>query len=217
MANTVNPKFKIQPGMKLLVLHAPADHKKQLGTLPAGATISDKVKDPDQIHWFVQNKAILEKELKKVLALLKPGISLWIYYPKRTSGIQTDLSRDHGWEKLLEPVNSIKWVTLISFNDTWSAFLCRIQDRTTEKKPAVREILNWIDPVKKTVKIPHDLKDALRKNKTVQAYFDSLAYSHRKEYVEWIVTAKKEETRISRIKGTIERLEKKWKNPSDNQ
>ncbi len=35
----------------------------------------------------------------------------------------------------------------------------------------------------------------------------------KKEYIEWIVTAKREETRIQRIDGTIERLVKGWKNP----
>ncbi len=35
----------------------------------------------------------------------------------------------------------------------------------------------------------------------------------KKEYVEWIITAKREETRKERLKGTVERLEKEWKNP----
>jgi uncharacterized protein YdeI (YjbR/CyaY-like superfamily) len=63
------------------------------------------------------------------------------------------------------------------------------------------------------VKIPEDLSNALKKSKKIAAYFDSLAFSHKKEYIEWIVTAKREETRKDRIKGTIERLSKQWKNP----
>lgn len=210
-------KLKIRPGMKLLVLHAPDEFSKVLGPLPEGVKIMTRGQDPDQIHWFVLNKSAMEKELDKVLALLVPGRTIWIYYPKATSKIQTDLSRDKGWEKLLQPKNKIRWVTLISFNDTWSAFACRLEDRKPQKADPEREIFKWIDPVKKTVRLPHDLTDALRKDKTVKAYFESLSYSHRKEYVEWIVTAKKEETRRSRIDGTIERLRKKWKNPANNQ
>ena len=39
--------------------------------------------------------------------------------------------------------------------------------------------------------------------------------TNRKEYVEWIVNAKREETRTQRIKDTIERLGKEWKNPAN--
>ncbi|RYF90014.1 MAG: antitermination protein NusB, partial [Chitinophagaceae bacterium] len=45
------------------------------------------------------------------------------------------------------------------------------------------------------------------------SFFDSLSFTNKKEYIEWIVTAKREETRTERIAGTIERLAKKWKNP----
>lgn len=217
MPSPLISRLKIKPGMKLLTIHAPADFLSTIGTLPEGTVAGNRLAAPDQIHWFVLNKTAMEKELKKVLGYLAPGRTLWIYYPKATSKIQTDLSRDKGWEKLLDPRNRISWITLISLNDTWSAFACRLQDEKAVKKSPEREILKWIDPAKKTVRIPHDLKDALRKHKPVQAYFDSLAYSHRKEYVEWIVTAKKPETRLARIEGTIDRLQKKWKNPANNQ
>ena len=61
--------------------------------------------------------------------------------------------------------------------------------------------------------MPDELTAALKKNKKISDYFHSLAFSHKKEYIEWIVTAKKDETKMKRVEGTIERLEKKWKNP----
>lgn len=60
----------------------------------------------------------------------------------------------------------------------------------------------------KTVTIPDDFKKLLLKNKLV-AYFENLAYSHRKEYVMWIEDAKKEETRIKRLTTAIEKLKAK--------
>jgi uncharacterized protein YdeI (YjbR/CyaY-like superfamily) len=87
------------------------------------------------------------------------------------------------------------------------------KDAKKEAAPKKREIFDWIDSAKKIVRVPDDLQAALKKNKKVDAYFNSLAFSHRKEYVEWIVTAKREETRAERVKGTIERLAKQWKNP----
>ena len=46
-----------------------------------------------------------------------------------------------------------------------------------------------------------------------KTFFETLSFTNKKEYVEWIVTAKREETRNNRIEGTIERLLKGWKNP----
>jgi uncharacterized protein YdeI (YjbR/CyaY-like superfamily) len=52
--------------------------------------------------------------------------------------------------------------------------------------------------------IPSYFKTALAKNKRAQAVFDSLAPSHKKEYIEWITEAKTEDTRERRLKQAIE-------------
>ncbi|MFI5133823.1 MAG: hypothetical protein ACHQEB_05775, partial [Chitinophagales bacterium] len=93
-------KLKIKEGFTLLTINAPTDFKKNIGSLPAGTKILDKTKDYDQVHWFVMNKAQMDKELNEVLKLLKDDVVLWIYYPKGTSKIQTDLTRDKGWDSL---------------------------------------------------------------------------------------------------------------------
>jgi uncharacterized protein YdeI (YjbR/CyaY-like superfamily) len=56
---------------------------------------------------------------------------------------------------------------------------------------------------KKTLVIPPDLRAALKRNRKAQATFDNFSYSHRKEYVEWITEAKREETRTKRLESTI--------------
>lgn len=140
--------------------------------------------------------------------------TLWIFYPKGISGIQTDLTRDKGWEKLL--AHDLKWISLISFDNTWSTFGMRQKseaDVKKEAKPVRREIFDWIDPVKKIVRLPEDFAAMLKKKKKEEVFFNSLSFTNRKEYVEWIVTAKREETRMERVKGSIERLGKQWKNP----
>lgn len=60
----------------------------------------------------------------------------------------------------------------------------------------------------KTVVIPADVKKSFKTAK-VLSYFESLAYSHRKEYMMWINDAKKEETRLRRITQAIEKLSSK--------
>ena len=56
--------------------------------------------------------------------------------------------------------------------------------------------------------VPDYLTAALRKNKKAQATFAGSSYSHKKEYVQWINEAKREETRERRIAATIKWLSK---------
>jgi hypothetical protein len=75
------------------------------------------------VQVFVKSKAELAKLTPKVLRALKPESLLWISFPKGTSKIQTDLTRDKGWEAVQQ--GDLKWVNLISVNETWSAFALR--------------------------------------------------------------------------------------------
>jgi len=63
-----------------------------------------------------------------------------------------------------------------------------------------------IDPEARTVAVPDDLNAALDAHAEARARFDKLSYSHQKEYVEWIESAKKEETRQKRITSAIEKI-----------
>lgn len=64
------------------------------------------------------------------------------------------------------------------------------------------------DTEPRLIEIPPDLARALRKNKAAGTYFYSLAYSHQREYANYILEAKKEATRLGRVAKTIEALEK---------
>ena len=63
------------------------------------------------------------------------------------------------------------------------------------------------------VEIPPDLQQALVANPNEEAYFNGLAYSHRKEYVWWINEAKRDQTRQERIRRTIEMLKQGIREP----
>ncbi len=217
MPTAIVDKLKIKKDYTLLTINAPDTFKKGLGKLPAGVVITNSGKEYNQVHWFVYNKAQLEKELSKLMKLVKDDVIIWVYYPKGSSKIQTDLTRDKGWDCLLKESDKLTWISLISFDDTWSVFGFRAKNEADKKKDAKpkeeREIFKWVNPATKEVKLPADFSTALKKNKKEAAYFDSLSFTNKKEYIEWIVTAKREETRKERVDGTIERLGKQWKNP----
>ena len=64
------------------------------------------------------------------------------------------------------------------------------------------------DTAPRVVEVPPELAKALKKEKAARAYFESLAYSHQREYVGYITEAKKEETRERRAAQTVEMLKK---------
>jgi len=59
------------------------------------------------------------------------------------------------------------------------------------------------DTAPREVEVPADFRQALGAHPASAAFFDGLAYSHRREYVRWIEDAKREETRRSRIEKAI--------------
>jgi uncharacterized protein YdeI (YjbR/CyaY-like superfamily) len=62
-------------------------------------------------------------------------------------------------------------------------------------------------PAKPPATVPPALEAALRKSKKARAHFAGLPPSHKREYIEWINEAKKDETRDKRIERTIAQLE----------
>lgn len=54
--------------------------------------------------------------------------------------------------------------------------------------------------------VPADLQKALAKNNRAKQSFDNFSYSHRKEYIEWLTSAKRDETRTKRLATAVEWL-----------
>jgi len=67
------------------------------------------------------------------------------------------------------------------------------------------------DTEPRVVEIPPELAKALKKEKAAAEYFNSLAYSHKREYVGFITEAKRQETRERRVVKTVEKLKEAGK------
>jgi hypothetical protein len=216
--NPLIKKLRIKEHSTIVALHAPKNYEATLDPLPEGTIVKYKLsKSNDFVHLFVQDKAELELELPKVLSVLAPEAILCIFYPKQSSGMQTDLTRDNGWEIL----NGLpmQWLSLVSFDTQWSVFMMRNTPPKEKRSSAVADYHDnreqYADPATKTVIVPEDLAAAFKEHRQAKAAYEALAYSHRKEYVLWIVGAKREETRQGRVLKTIAMLEQAKKNPAD--
>jgi hypothetical protein len=63
-----------------------------------------------------------------------------------------------------------------------------------------------LDTAPREMKAPGDLAAALAASPEAEAFFDSLSFSHKRSYVDWIVGAKKDETRERRVAQAVELL-----------
>jgi hypothetical protein len=123
-AATLARKMKIKPGQRLAIIHAPDGYLDELGPLPADTELSHELTGTfDWVQIFVRSKAELDALVPQLAGALKPSSLLWITFPKGSSKMQTNLTRDVGWEALQQA--DLKWITLISVNPTWSAFSLR--------------------------------------------------------------------------------------------
>jgi hypothetical protein len=71
------------------------------------------------------------------------------------------------------------------------------------------------DLEERTLEVPGDLQKLFDKKRKAAEFFNKLSYTNRKEYVLWITSAKRPETRENRLLKTIEKLQLGLRNPTD--
>jgi hypothetical protein len=123
-ANPIAKKLGIKPGMRVLIVDAPPGYLKLLAPLPEGVTISSIQKG---MHSFVQIFATSLSKISSVAPVLSvlaaPDALVWIAYPKKTSGIESDLSRDIVCAAMKEA--GWRAVSIVSIDDVWSTLRFR--------------------------------------------------------------------------------------------
>ncbi|GAB4324501.1 MAG: YdeI/OmpD-associated family protein [Bacteroidales bacterium] len=203
MDKTIVKKLRL-PDDKCLIISCPATHEELFRR--SGTEFTDRL--PQEGEWeyiqiFVKSIDELKKQLHALLRLYRPGKLLWIAYPKKSSGIKSDLSRDNIWTLLKELKHQP--VSLISLDKDWSVMRVKRNEEVTEKP---RREYSEIDYKNRRVRIPDDLAEALRAAGLIEV-FEKLSFTHKKEYVEAVLEARKQETRQRRILKTVEMLKQK--------
>ena len=100
----LSAKLGIKPGMRVALIDAPPGLTDLLTPLPAAVEIVDGGRGPDITLWFVSSRSGLSANLHPVLKRSGNG-KLWIAWPKKSSGVSTDLTQaavresglDAGW------------------------------------------------------------------------------------------------------------------------
>ncbi|WEG12174.1 hypothetical protein PU629_18955 [Pullulanibacillus sp. KACC 23026] len=118
-------KLLIKEGFHVTVVNAPADFQLPTEELPSNVSQSVGLEEShyDLILLFVSSSQELAQYVPLLIPKLDRNTYLWVAFPKKSSKIKTDINRDHGWERIEEA--GYLGVSLISIDDTWSAFRVR--------------------------------------------------------------------------------------------
>ena len=127
MASIVK-KLGLKSGMRAIVLGAPSGYIDTLLPLPEGVEFSQNLSGKHEfVQFFATRKSEITQAAKRLLESTAQGALVWITYPKKTSGVESDLSREEVWAAM----EGTGWrpVSQIAIDEVWSALRFRpIQD-----------------------------------------------------------------------------------------
>ena len=126
-------KLGFKEGFRTALVNPPKGFQKELAPLPNNVSISvgTLTKPLDLIILFADSQKMLKMEFPRLARKLMENGMLWIAWPKKASGISTDLSdssvRDIGLAAGLVDVK------VCAINDVWSGlkFVYRLEDRSS--------------------------------------------------------------------------------------
>ena len=116
---TLVEKLGIKPGYRVLAINAPAHYRDILRPLPHGVSfLSRPAKHVDLIHMFVSRRSEIAKELPRQRRIMPDSGVLWVSWPKKASGLSTDVTEDVVREVAL-PLGLVD-TKVCAVDDVWS-------------------------------------------------------------------------------------------------
>ena len=123
-------KLGIKEGHRLSLVSAPRGFKGELGELPPGVrTVARTAKDVDVALLFTKRAADLKRDFARQAKRIVQTGMVWVAWPKRSSGVATDLSFDIVRSTGLAA--GLVDTKVCAVDDTWSGlkFMIRVKDR----------------------------------------------------------------------------------------
>jgi hypothetical protein len=214
-------KLHLGPGMRFVALNAPDGFKDLLGELPDGAREASTLGGLfDLIVLFATDQKTLATRWPKILASLKDEGILWLAFPKKASGVKSNLGGMNSGE--ISKGSAWQPVASISIDETWSAVRFKHSPGLEERRARRGEEISYdadgtpcIDRKNRVITPPADLRQLLKRHEKARTFFESLSFTNRREYVEWIIGAKRADTRSQRLTLTLDKLSDGKRNPSE--
>jgi hypothetical protein len=125
-------KLGLKDHFRAALLHVPDDVKNELRDSLAKCIIASSNKELDFIFLFVKSRAALELDLLRSAKSLAPAGVLWISWPKKSSGVSTNLTGDIVRQAGLDI--GLVDVKVCAVTDVWSAlkFVIPLKNRAAK-------------------------------------------------------------------------------------
>lgn len=126
-------KLGIKEQSRVAFVNAPKDFQCYLGPLPERAELVKRVTKPlDLLLLFVTSERVLARDFAKLAEKLVSNGMIWIAWPKKSSGVGTDLSFERVQRIGLDA--GLVDVKICAIDETWSGlkFVFRLKDRKTQ-------------------------------------------------------------------------------------
>ena len=123
-------KLGIKPGMSMAALNSPPDLDAILGELPDGVTITRRLGGHrDLVLIFVTRQVDLAARIPSLTSAIAPNGMIWVAWPKKTSGLATDL--DFGFVQQVGLDAGLVDNKTAAIDATWTSvrFVVRLADR----------------------------------------------------------------------------------------
>ncbi len=119
-------KLGIKADAKVVTLGAPGGYRKWLAPLPDKVSFANKASAGSAfVHLFVTERRTLEAELKRLRKLLADTGTLWVSWPKKSSGVATNITEDVIREVCL-PLGLVD-VKVCAVDEVWSGLKLMIR------------------------------------------------------------------------------------------
>lgn len=135
-ATPLPKKLGIKDGLRVMFINAPKGFQDYLGPLPPAVEVikslkKSNAKSLDIILLFVTSERALARDFAKLAEQLVTNGMIWVAWPKKSSGVATDLSFDRVQRIGLD--TGLVDVKICAVDDTWSGlkFVFRLKDRKT--------------------------------------------------------------------------------------
>ncbi len=213
-SQSILEKLQLKDEKNLLIQGLPSTVEKQFVKLSFAKNVTPLLKSR-KID-FALVFAISHKQLKDILRDVVPALQqdakLWVAYPKVSSKIVSDLSRDCNWECISQ--YGLEGIRLITLDSIWTA--TRFKKAEHIKIPSISHDIAGVEiDNRNLINTPAELEQLFNNNKPAKAFFETLSATNKKEYITWITGAKKEETKLARLEATIDKLTYLKSNPSE--
>jgi hypothetical protein len=123
-------KLGIKEGFRVALVGAPNRFREELSGLPPGVTfVTSVAAQLDLILFFAKTQSELMRNFSRLASKLAPAGMLWIAWPKKASGVATDLADYHVRQIGLDA--GLVDVKVCAVNEIWSGlkFVIRVKDR----------------------------------------------------------------------------------------